>query len=177
MNRIFKEIFRIPINGTFGKLFNNINFDMFMKYQIWYYRKLGVNIDKNVTYICPDVYIDSSSYSDITISGGVVISKQVMLLVHDYSIHNQFVNIGVKFNSGETAHYIKPISIGENSFIGARAFILPGTIIGKNVIVGACAVVKGNIPDYSIVIGNPGKVVGDTREWAKKKYELKDWRL
>lgn len=177
MNRFFKEICGIPIHGTIGKIYNNICFDSFMKFQIWYLRKLGVHIDDGVTYICPDAYIDSSSYSDITINKGVVISKQAMLLVHDYSIHNQLVNIGIEFKKGETAHYIKPIKIDEYSFIGARASILPGTTIGKNVIIGACSVVKGNIPDYSIVIGNPGKIIGDTREWAKKKCKLNDWRV
>lgn len=177
MNRIFKELFKLPISGTLGKVFNNLNFDGFMKYQIWYYKKLGVHIDDKVTYICPDAYIDSSSYKDITIGKNVVISKQVMLLVHDYSIHNQLVNLGIKFNKGETAHYIKPIFIGDNSFIGARAFILPGTHIGRNCIIGGGSVIKGNVPDYSVVIGNPARIVGDTREWAEKKYRLHDWSV
>lgn len=177
MNRLFKELFKFPIHGTFGKIFNNIYFDGFMKYQIWYYKKLGVHIDSKVTYICPDVFIDSSYYKAITIGKNVVISKQAMLLTHDYSLHNQLVNIGIEFEKGQTAHYIKPISIGDNSFIGARAFLLPGTIIGRNCIVGAGSVVKGTIPDFSIVVGNPGKVIGDTREWAKKKAQLNDWRI
>ena len=57
----------------------------------------------------------------------------------------------------------KAVEIGEHSFIGAGAIVLPGTRIGKYCIIGAGAVVKGKIEDYSIVIGNPAKKIGDTR--------------
>ena len=52
------------------------------------------------------------------------------------------------------AHFIKPIIVGKNSFIGARVTLLPGTEIGENCIIGAGSVVKGKIPNNSIVIGN-----------------------
>lgn len=58
----------------------------------------------------------------------------------------------------------KTVSIDDYSFIGAGAIILPGSNIGKYCIVGAGAVVKGEIEDYSIVIGNPAKKIGDTRQ-------------
>jgi carbonic anhydrase/acetyltransferase-like protein (isoleucine patch superfamily) len=44
--------------------------------------------------------------------------------------------------------------------IGIDAILLPGTEIGKDCIVGARAVVRGTIPDNSLVVGNPAKVVG-----------------
>jgi putative colanic acid biosynthesis acetyltransferase WcaF len=50
-----------------------------------------------------------------------------------------------------------PIIIGPNSFIGARAFILPGVTIGENAIVGACSVVTKNVVPNAIVKGNPAK--------------------
>lgn len=56
------------------------------------------------------------------------------------------------------------MTIGENSFIGAGAIVLPGTTIGKNCIIGAGSVVKGIVEDYSIVAGNPCRVIGDTRK-------------
>lgn len=46
--------------------------------------------------------------------------------------------------------------------------ILPGTKIGKFCIIGAGSVVKGNIPDYSIVVGNPCKIINDTRKFGEK---------
>jgi putative colanic acid biosynthesis acetyltransferase WcaF len=55
----------------------------------------------------------------------------------------------------------KPITIGKNSFIGARAMILPGLSIGDQAIVGAMAVVSEDVPDHQIVAGNPAKKIGE----------------
>lgn len=49
--------------------------------------------------------------------------------------------------------------IGHDCWIGRGATILPGTRLGNGVIVGASAVVGGDIPDFSIVVGNPGRVL------------------
>lgn len=53
----------------------------------------------------------------------------------------------------------KDTILGHDVWIGAGATILPGTRIGCGVIIGACAVVGGDIPDYSVVVGNPGRVI------------------
>lgn len=94
MNRIARIFMGIPIRGVVGKLFNIINFKWFMKYAVWYYRKIGINIKDGVTYICPDVYFDSAAYSSIFIERGVTISREVLFLVHDYSVHTAMVNVG-----------------------------------------------------------------------------------
>ena len=52
-----------------------------------------------------------------------------------------------------------PVSIGSGSWIGHRAVILPGVRIGRNVVVGAGSVVRGDVPDHSIVAGVPARVV------------------
>jgi virginiamycin A acetyltransferase len=49
--------------------------------------------------------------------------------------------------------------IGHDVWIGARATILPGAEIGSGTIIGAGAVVGGRIPPYSVVSGNPGRVI------------------
>ena len=54
-----------------------------------------------------------------------------------------------------------PIKIGKNSFIGARAIILPGVSIGDQAIVGAMSVVSKDVPDHQIVAGNPAKKIGE----------------
>jgi len=55
----------------------------------------------------------------------------------------------------------KPITIGKNSFIGARAMILPGVSIGDQAIVGAMSVVSKDVPDHQVVAGNPAKKIGE----------------
>lgn len=54
---------------------------------------------------------------------------------------------------------IGDIEIGEGAFIGARAFILPGVILGKEAIVGACAVVTKDVAPWVVVAGNPARVI------------------
>ncbi len=49
--------------------------------------------------------------------------------------------------------------IGKNCFIGARSIILPGISVGDGSIVGAGAVVTRDVPAYTIVAGNPAKVI------------------
>ena len=52
------------------------------------------------------------------------------------------------------------ITVADNCFIGENSLILCGTSIGSNCVIGAGAVVRGRIPDNSLVIGNPGQIVG-----------------
>jgi acetyltransferase-like isoleucine patch superfamily enzyme len=57
-----------------------------------------------------------------------------------------------------------PISVGEGTWIGERCAILRGADIGRCCIIGANSVVRGEIPDYSIAVGAPARVVGSTRD-------------
>jgi serine acetyltransferase len=51
------------------------------------------------------------------------------------------------------------VRIGSGSWLGANVIVLPGTTIGENVVVAAGAVVRGDIPDRSVVAGVPARVV------------------
>lgn len=69
------------------------------------------------------------------------------------------------------------ISIGNNVFIGHGSIILPGVTIGNNVIVGAGSVVRTDIPDDSVVCGNPATRICSTTEYIKQnKARLDAWK-
>ncbi len=53
----------------------------------------------------------------------------------------------------------KPVHIKRNVWIGVNVTILPGVTIGENAVVGAGAVVTKDVPDNTIVVGNPAKVI------------------
>jgi acetyltransferase-like isoleucine patch superfamily enzyme len=53
----------------------------------------------------------------------------------------------------------QPVRIGAGSWIGHGAMVLPGTTIGRQVVVGAGSVVRGQVPDHAVVAGVPAKVV------------------
>lgn len=62
----------------------------------------------------------------------------------------------------------RPVRIGDGTWIGHGAIVLPGTTIGRNVVVAAGSVVRGDVPDHAVVGGVPARVlrtlVGD--EWV-----------
>jgi sugar O-acyltransferase (sialic acid O-acetyltransferase NeuD family) len=51
------------------------------------------------------------------------------------------------------------VTVGEGSFIGAGAVIIPGKKVGKWAVIGAGTVVRTDVPDYAVVVGNPGKII------------------
>ncbi len=55
--------------------------------------------------------------------------------------------------------WAKPVTIGNNVWIGGSVTILPGVSIGDNVSIGAGSVVVNNIPSNTIAVGNPCKVI------------------
>lgn len=52
-----------------------------------------------------------------------------------------------------------PVNIGNDVWIGANVVILPGVTIGNNVVIGAGAVVTKDIPDNSLAVGVPARVI------------------
>ncbi|SIQ95826.1 maltose O-acetyltransferase [Haladaptatus litoreus] len=59
----------------------------------------------------------------------------------------------------EGPEYGKPVTIGDNVWIGGRAIINPGVTIGDNVVISSGAVVTDDVPDDVVVGGNPAKVI------------------
>ncbi|MBQ9679764.1 MAG: sugar O-acetyltransferase [Ruminococcus sp.] len=55
--------------------------------------------------------------------------------------------------------YNRDVRIGENTWIGAGAIIVPGVTIGKNVVIGAGSIVTKDVPDNVLAVGNPCRVI------------------
>lgn len=94
------------------------------------------------------------------VPNGVVIGSHVMMgpEVVFYVRNHLFSRLDVPMcqqGFGE----VKPIVIEDDVWIGRRVIILPGVTIGRGSVIGAGAVVAKDIPPYSVVVGNPCKVV------------------
>ena len=59
----------------------------------------------------------------------------------------------------KTVEFSKPITIGDHCWIGGGSIILPGVTIGNNCVIGAGSVVTKNIPNNSLAVGNPAKII------------------
>ncbi len=57
---------------------------------------------------------------------------------------------------------ISPVKINDNAWIGFNAIILRGVSIGRGAIVAAGSVVKDDVPDYAVVMGNPARIIQST---------------
>lgn len=98
-----------------------------------------------------DVLIDYTG--NLTIDDGALISEQVVIYTHDHGYDPRSTPIGFKK------------TIGRNSWIGARATILPTcTAIGEGSIIAANSVVTRNVEPYTIVAGNPARVIRNIKQ-------------
>ena len=85
MNSLLLKIKKVYFH-FFGKIHNYINASSYMKHYVKYLRQLGICINGTPSYISSDAYFDGHYYGGITIGDNVTISREVMFLVHDYSI-------------------------------------------------------------------------------------------
>lgn len=105
------------------------------------------------------------SKNTVHIGKKVLIADKVFIsdCTHIYQdINNPIIDQGVEA--------IKPVHIDDGSWIGENVCIL-GASIGKNCVIGANAVVTKDIPDYSVAVGNPAKVIKrfnpEANSWEK----------
>lgn len=157
-----------------------LNYNQYKKKYPQWLKKCGIRFSGDINktgFIAANVNFDSQIYwPHISLGENTIISSDVLVLVHDYSIATaiQYINEN-DVTVGKMPHFVRDVVIGNNVFIGAKSILLPGTRIGNGVIIGAGSVLRGEIPDNSIVIGNPGTIVGQTTTFAHKHMEKEDY--
>lgn len=94
------------------------------------------------------------------IQGNVIIGCHVMMgpEVLIYTQNHSFSRIDIPMDKQGFAEE-EQVIIEDDVWIGARVIILPGVKIGRGSVIGAGSVVSKSIPEYSVVVGNPAKVV------------------
>jgi acetyltransferase-like isoleucine patch superfamily enzyme len=125
--------------------------------------KKGISIGDHV-WISHHTFIDGSN--GVTIGRGAQICSSVGIFSH--GSHNALRLHGdhfIQIDHTERKGYARgAVTIGDFTFVGAGAVILPGVTIGKGAMIAAGSVVTKDVPDFAIARGAPAVVVGDTRE-------------
>ncbi len=98
---------------------------------------------------------------DVFVNGGSILFSMRELVIEDaVAISNECYITDSNSHGLEGGDVIEePVRIGAGSWIGARAMIMPGVTIGKRVMVAAGSVVTRDVPDDSLVGGNPARVL------------------
>ena len=110
------------------------------------------------------------SSKEIIIRDRVLISHNVNIfdnLTHPVSAtqrHQQFKNIISKVEPNKIELYGNPVNIEKDVLIGCMSVILKGVTIGEGAIIGAGSIVTKDVPPWTIVAGNPAKIVREIPE-------------
>jgi len=95
-----------------------------------------------------------SACKNISVGKKSLISYNVTIVDHDHDIFNPDIS---PMDAGITEG--KEIIIEDECFIGAHSFILKGVRLGRHSVVGANSVVTDSFPAYSVIAGNPAKII------------------
>lgn len=100
----------------------------------------------------------------IIFHNNVTVTSNVTFVTHDV-----FYEGLSRITKNDVPYYKDCIEVCDNVFIGCNSIILPGVKIGSNVVIGAGSVVTKDIPDNSVVAGNPAKVIESFDKFLEKR--------
>lgn len=165
--RKFYATSRIYINSNNFYIHNSAFLEVFDKSKLVFSGSFSINKYVNIFLnegseltLGEHVYIGDYSTiratrTSVFIGDHTIVGQDVKILAtnhafinRDQLIHEQDIDL-VKIG----------VHIGRDCWLGAGSIILPGVTLGNGVVVGAGAVVTKSFPDYSVVVGNPAKVI------------------
>lgn len=126
---------------------------------VGYAKKIGVNMGENI-HIYGNVEWASEPWI-ITLGNNVHITDGVKFITHDGGtllFRDKVPDLEIT----------KPIVVGDDVYFGNNVIILPGVTIGNRVVVGAGSIITKDIPDNSLVVGVPARVIKTADEYFEK---------
>ena len=125
-----------------------------------YMEKVGINFPRGGVHLYGKVAWGSEPWI-ITLGNNVHITDGVKFITHDGGtlLYRHLI---------PDLEVTKPIVVGNNVYFGNNVIILPGVTIGNNVVIGAGAIVSKDIPDKSVAVGIPARVIKTADEYLEK---------
>ena len=107
-----------------------------------------------------------SAAKQVLIEEYVLLARNVYIADHAHAFENIEVPI-----MKQGINRIAPVIIGKHTWLGQNVVVLPGVTIGQHCVVGANSVVNSSIPDFSVAVGAPARVVRqfnrNSSKWEK----------
>lgn len=116
---------------------------------------IGIGQKIKIGEYCTFLYrFQCNAAESINIGNYVLAASNVLITDSDHIIESAGIPVTKNFKLKS-----KPVSIGNNCWIGQNAVILKGATIGDNCIIGANSVVIGKVENNSVVAGNPARLI------------------
>lgn len=154
------------IRQILGKTGENVHIEAPFHCDYGYNIEVGENFFANYNLTVLDV-------GKVRIGKNAQIAPNVSIYTAGHPIHPDSRNSGYEYGI--------EVAIGDNVWIGGNVCIMPGVTVGDNVVIGAGSVVKKDIPDSVIAVGNPCRVVraitDDDRDfyYRDRRFDVDDY--
>ena len=141
------------------------------KMRLFFAKKIMKNVGENVNIetgavFNPNVEIGNNSTLGVNceiigkakIGDNVLMGPEVILYAQNHKFSDKNVLI---YKQGYDEE--KGVVLEDDIWIGRRVIILPGVTVKKGTVIGAGAIVTKSFPEYSVIAGNPAKVIGNRK--------------
>jgi acetyltransferase-like isoleucine patch superfamily enzyme len=125
----------------------------------WLLRRMGATIGKNV-FIGDHCRFDLNHADLIVLEDHVHIASGTRILCHQRNLSNYYKGD----DYAKLPYKLAKVHFKKGSMIGMESMVMPGVTIGEGAIVGATALVSKDIPEWTIAVGSPAKVVKQIAE-------------
>ena len=115
------------------------------------HRWRGVRMGRDC-YIDPNAILETAYPENISLGDDVRVTAGAIVMTHIKAPH-------YLRDKGYVPVVLKPVRLDDHSFVGVNAVVLPGVTVGKAAVVASGAVVTADVPPFTMVAGNPAKVV------------------
>lgn len=167
---IFHYFFVVSYEFLLRVLFSLPRFKTIDYFKGLFLRAFGAQIGRGVVFypgvwIAPGKNLIVGDHVDfalgvlVTTSGGVMIGDRTLIGYHTQILSSNHRIPGGRGKIFGAGHVTQPVSIGNDVWIGANCLILPGVKIGEGAVIAGGSVVTKDVPPFTIVAGNPARIL------------------